>query len=57
MQSMDHYEKEVDTKLSLKQNRITMDGAKPFIDEETKGIVLNPRVTVEKLHKPKKTLR
>ena len=57
MQSMDHYEKEVDTKLSLKQNRITMDGAKPFIDEETKGIVLNPRVTVQKLDKPKKTLR
>ena len=29
----------------------------PFRDEETKGFVLNPRVTVEKLQKPKKIYR
>ena len=34
-----------------------MDGAKPFRDEKTKSLVLNPRVTVQKLQKPKKTYR
>ena len=48
MQSMDQFEKELDTKLKLKRNRIIMEGLKPkpFRDEETKGFVLNPRVTV-----------
>ena len=59
MQSMDYYEKETDTKITLKQDRITMigNGAKPFQDKETKDFVLNPRVTVRKLDKPKKIYR
>ena len=57
MQSIDHFEKEKDTKLSLKRNRITMENTKPFRDEETKAYVLNPRITIEKLQKPKKIYR